>query len=105
MLVFIDESGDPGMELAKGASDVFVTVAVIFEDDAQADACSHRIDSLRKELGLPAHVEFKFTKSSNKFRTSFLSAISSFNFFFMAVVIQKERLAKEDLRKKESFYQ
>jgi hypothetical protein len=33
MLVFVDESGDPGMEPERGASDVFVTVAVIFEDD------------------------------------------------------------------------
>jgi hypothetical protein len=33
MLIFIDESGDPGFKLNKGASPIFVAVMVIFEED------------------------------------------------------------------------
>ena len=31
MLVFIDESGDPGFSLERGASPIFVAAMVIFE--------------------------------------------------------------------------
>jgi hypothetical protein len=38
MLVFIDESGDPGFRLEKGSSAVFVAALAAFRDPAQARA-------------------------------------------------------------------
>lgn len=36
MLVFIDDSGDPGFKIEKGSSSVFVIALVIFDDDLEA---------------------------------------------------------------------
>ncbi len=63
MLVFVDESGDPGMDLSKGASAYFVVTAVLFEDHDEAKACDQKIDHIRKELGLSEWAEFHFNKS------------------------------------------
>ena len=39
MLVFVDESGDPGMKLGAGSSDLFVLTAVLFQDRDEALRC------------------------------------------------------------------
>ncbi|MBI2315295.1 DUF3800 domain-containing protein [Candidatus Daviesbacteria bacterium] len=36
MLVFIDDSGDPGFKLDKGSTSHFIIACVIFEDDLEA---------------------------------------------------------------------
>jgi hypothetical protein len=36
VLVFIDESGDAGLDVARGASPVFVAAMAIFDDDSAA---------------------------------------------------------------------
>ena len=36
MLVFVDESGDPGMKLGLGSSEFFVLTLVIFENNEEA---------------------------------------------------------------------
>lgn len=36
MLVFIDDSGDPGFKLDKGSSRFFVICSVIFDDTARS---------------------------------------------------------------------
>ena len=50
MLVFIDESGDPGMNKKIGSSEYFIVTAVAFEDHEEATRCDERIDTLRQEL-------------------------------------------------------
>jgi hypothetical protein len=104
MFVFVDESGDPGLDLERGASKFFVVTAVIFEDEQQVQKCSKRIDELRKEAGLPGHVEFKFVKTSDKNRVRFLSAMNAFEFFYLSLVINKANLGEGILDSKESFY-
>lgn len=37
MLVFIDDSGDPGFKLQKGSSLIFVIGCVIFDDELEAE--------------------------------------------------------------------
>jgi len=51
MLVFIDESGDPGLKIEKGSSRFFTIALVIFEDKEEALACDQRIKLLKRELG------------------------------------------------------
>jgi hypothetical protein len=50
MLVFIDESGDPGLKPDSGSSDYFIVTLVVFEDNDEALATDHRIECLKKEL-------------------------------------------------------
>jgi hypothetical protein len=105
MWVFVDESGDPGMELGSGTSDQFVVVAVLFESREDADACDRRIETLRAELGLSARSEFKFTKSSDRVREAFMKAVAPHNFFYVAAVIDKGRLGSDLFATPGSFYQ
>jgi len=72
MLVFVDESGDPGMKLDKGSSALFIVTAVLFEDRDEALACDQKIDHIRKELGLTEKTEFHFNQSRKSVREYFL---------------------------------
>lgn len=47
MLVFIDDSGDPGFKLDKGSSAFFVIALVIFDDEMQAEKVAIAIKELR----------------------------------------------------------
>ena len=51
MLVFIDESGDPGLKLHEGSSAYFIISLVVFEDHDEAIACDQKIQLLKRELG------------------------------------------------------
>lgn len=73
MYVFVDESGDPGMNLEAGSSPFFVVTAVTFQEEEHMDDCGSKIDAVRQQLGLPAHVEFKFAKSSDSVREVFFA--------------------------------
>ncbi len=80
MLVFIDESGDPGRKILNGSSTHFVIGLVTFGDNDDALETDRRIDSLREELGLPPGYEFHFSKNSKRIREAFLNAVSPFPF-------------------------
>jgi len=106
MLVFIDESGDPGLKIEKGSSRYFTIGLVVFEDNDEALACDQRIKLLKKELGLPENYELHFKRNSDRVRRAFLAAVSPYNFFYYGIVINKnpEKLWGEGFRSKESFY-
>lgn len=59
MLVFTDDSGDPGFKLQKGSSPVFVIALVIFDDSLIAEEVSLVVKKLRRELKVPDRFEFK----------------------------------------------
>jgi hypothetical protein len=102
MLVFVDESGDAGMKLSAGSSEFFVVTAVLFEDHDEANQCDERINLIRTEIGLSEHYEFHFSKSSKAVRCNFLKKIASFDFFYLAVVLNKPRLYSPGFQVKES---
>ncbi|UWR37655.1 DUF3800 domain-containing protein [Sulfitobacter sp. W074] len=103
MLVFIDESGDPGFKLTKGSSPNFVTTMVIFDDYSQAKACQTRISKLKGQLRVKP--EFKFSKLYGPHRDTFFDEISEFDFRTRSIVVQKDLIYSEALRTvKESFY-
>lgn len=104
MLLFIDESGDPGLKIGAGSSKYFIVALVAFEDHDEALAADDRISLLRKERGLPDNSEFHFTKTKPADRRTFLKAIAPYNFFYSGIVIDKARLARGDFKFKESFY-
>ena len=105
MLVFIDESGDPGFDIEHGSTQWFVVTTVVFRTEEAANACRHRIKAIRGDLKLPQTAEFKFSKSSNRVREYFLNAVAAHDFFYMAAVFDKTKLAVPDLRTKTAFYQ
>lgn len=105
MLVFIDDSGDPGFKIEKGSSSIFVIVLIIFDDDLEAEKASLSIKELRRKLGVSDKYEFKFNKTNRKFRTAFFNTVGSYKYRVRAIVTDKNVIYSQRLRtKKENFY-
>lgn len=106
MLVFIDESGDPGLKIEKGSSRFFSIALVVFEDNDEALACDQRIGLLKRELGWEERSEFHFKMNSDRVRKAFLQAVNPYNFFYYGIVINKDlnKLWGEGFKDKKSFY-
>lgn len=104
MLIFIDESGDPGLNIEAGSSKNFIVALVAFEDHNEALAADDRISLLRKEQGFPASFEFHFNKMKPAYRRMFLEAIASYDFFYCAVVMDKSKLTERHVQFKESIH-
>lgn len=106
MWVFIDESGDSGLQIENGSSRFFTVSLVIFEDDEEAIACDKRIELLKRELGWATQSEFHFKRNSDKVRKVFLEAVSPYNFFYYGIVINKDpkKLYGPGFQNKSSFY-
>ncbi len=90
MLVFIDDSGDPGFKIEKGSSKVFVIALVIFDDNLVAEETAVALKKLRRDLKFPDTVEFKFHKSRKNVKEKFLQTCSKFTFRIRAVVVKKD---------------
>ncbi|MBU1046450.1 DUF3800 domain-containing protein [Patescibacteria group bacterium] len=106
MLVFIDESGDPGLKMNSGSSRFFTIALVVFEDYDEATNCDRRIELLKKELSWSDNSEFHFKKNSLRVRDSFFKAVMPYNFFYYGIVINKDpnKLYGEGFKNKSSFY-
>lgn len=105
MLVFIDDSGDPGFRFDKGSSRIFLICCVIFNDDLEAERTAVAIKELRRELKFPDNVEFKFNKSQRDVREKFLRCVNRFKFEARALIIDKKLIRSNELREnKNSFY-
>lgn len=105
MLIFVDDSGDPGFKIEKGSSPVFVIACVIFDDELEAEKTAVAIKELRRKLKKSDNFEFKFNKASREFRLKFLEHISRFKFRFRAIVFEKTKIKSDELKtSKQSFY-
>lgn len=105
MLIFIDDSGDPGFKIEKGSSPVLVIVCVIFDDELEAEKTAVAIKELRRKLKKSDKFEFKFNKTNREFRLKFLQEVSHFKFRFRAIVFEKTKIKSDELKtSKQSFY-
>ena len=104
MLVFLDESGDPGMKLQQGSSEYFFVTLVIFEDNEEALRADHHIAALREQLRLDASFEFRLNKMNYRLRTRFLREMCGFNFCYYTIALRKGQLTARGFRFSESFY-
>ncbi|OGM15199.1 hypothetical protein A3D84_04675 [Candidatus Woesebacteria bacterium RIFCSPHIGHO2_02_FULL_42_20] len=105
MLVFIDDSGDPGFKFEKGSSKIFVIAMVIFNDDLEAEKTSVAIKETRRKLKVSDLYEFKFNKANRKFRNTFFGAIKKFDFEIRAVVINKSDIQDPKFKERKfNFY-
>ncbi|NJO34329.1 MAG: DUF3800 domain-containing protein [Rhodospirillales bacterium] len=96
MLVFIDESGDPGFKIAKGSDPVFALGMVIFKTAAAAGMVGEVIQLLREEIGHKP--EFKFSKCSGSVRDAFFRRVAGCDFSVRALVVNKEVIYSGQLR-------
>ena len=92
MLVFIDESGDPGMNSHQR---YFVIVVLIFDDLDQAIRMQTRIKYLLKSSG---KVEFRFSQCKAAERDAFFQEVNQFTFRVGAVIVDKEVIRSAALR-------
>ena len=92
MLVFIDESGDPGVNSNQR---FFVIAVLIFDDPKQALAMQTKITCLLSRLG---KAEFKFSKSKAAERDAFFLAIEQFDFRVSAIIVDKSIIRSYALR-------
>jgi hypothetical protein len=104
MLLFVDESGDPGLKIDAGSSRYFVIALVGFDDHDEALAADDRISLLRNEQGFPANFEFHFNKMKPAFRRMFLEAVAPYNFFYFGIVMDKTKLREREFPFKDSIY-
>ena len=105
MLIFIDDSGDPGFKMEEGSSKVFVIALVIFNDPLDAEETALKIKRLKQKLKLNEKYEFKFNKCKRDFRVDFLSTVSDCRFIIKAIVMDKSKIYGKNLRQsRESFY-
>jgi hypothetical protein len=103
MLIFIDESGDPGFKLGRGSTAVFVAVMVAFADGKAARATTAAIDALAARLKIRG--EFKFSQSRDAVRDDFFDVVRHCDFRVRAIVVRKGRVYSPHLRsEKEDFY-
>lgn len=105
MLVFIDDSGDPGFKLEKGSSKCFVIALAVFDDPLEAEKTSLAIKELRRKLKVSDYYEFKFNKMDKNFKKQFIETVRNFKFRIRAIVVRKEIIHSPRLRNyKEDFY-
>lgn len=105
MLVFIDDSGDPGFKFDKGSTAFFVIACIIFSDDLEVERVGVSIKELKRALKFPDEVEFKFNKSSRKIRERFLKSVNGFDFKIRCLIIDKRIIKSDKLKNdKNSFY-
>jgi hypothetical protein len=103
MLVFIDESGDPGFKLDSGSSPVFVVAMVIFADSNASRATEQAIRDAKARLRVAK--EFKFNTTSRPVRDGFFRAVAGSPFRVRAIVVNKAMIRSANLRSnKERFY-
>ena len=105
MLVFIDDSGDPGFKFDKGSSTHFVIACIVFDDNLDAEETALKIKRLRRSLGWRDDHKFKFNKASKDIRLAFLNEIKSCKFRVRAIVADKSIIRSVELRRnKNKFY-
>ncbi|MEX0739573.1 MAG: DUF3800 domain-containing protein [Pseudohongiella sp.] len=95
MLAYVDESGCTGMRLNKGATPFFTVTAVLFDQRDEATRCFERIESLKTLLKVPR--EFHFTNLTHDRRISFFEEMKHFQFEYVAVAFDKNKIASEGL--------
>ena len=104
MLVFIDDSGDPGFKLDSGSSRFFVIACIVFDDNLDAEETALKIKRLRKSLKWRDEHEFKFNKATKQVRIEFLKTVNDCSFRIRAIVADKSLIRSNDLRKNKNLF-
>lgn len=104
-IAFVDDSGDPGFNIEKGASQNFVVALVVFRDTLEAEKTAIAIKEFKRNHKIPDTTEIKFNKSKREIRVDFLESIKDFGFSVYAIRVEKRKIHSDELKnKKDSFY-
>lgn len=104
-IAFVDDSGDPGFNIKKGASQNFVVALVVFQDTLEAEKTAVAIKELKRKHKIPDNTEIKFNKSRKDIRVDFLESVKGFDFSVYAIRVDKSNVHGDELKnKKDSFY-
>ena len=105
MLVFIDDSGDPGFKIGSGSTPFFVIAMVIFDDNLEVEKVAVAIKQLKRDLKFSEDTEFRFFKTKRENRIKFLNIINSFKFKVRCLVVNKSIIKSPELKnKRDKFY-
>lgn len=105
MLIFLDDSGDPGFKLNKGSTSHFIIAMVIFDDELEAEKTAVAIKELKRKLGFSENMEFRFFKNSQNVRVKFLETVKKFKFRVRCLIVDKSVIHSDELKNsKNSFY-
>ncbi|MCL1877061.1 DUF3800 domain-containing protein [Candidatus Saccharibacteria bacterium] len=105
MLVFLDDSGDPGFKLDKGSSSHFVIACVIFNDKLEAEEAALIMKKYRQKVGWKEGSEFKFNKTNKLKIKEVLEEVCRIDFRVRAICVDKLKIYSRELKtRKESFY-
>lgn len=104
-LIFIDDSGDPGFKMNRGASRIFVICCIVFDDHVDAEFASANLKMLKKQLGWKQEREFKFHRATEEQKAIFFKTLKTLNFHIYATIVDKTSIQEPPLKKCDSFYQ
>ena len=90
-LVFIDDSGDPGIK--SHSSSHLVMAAVVFNDDLVAEEAALAMRKFRRQLGWTDDHEYKFNKTKKDYIKQVLRLVSQYDFSIYAVVVNKAKFS------------
>lgn len=104
-IAFVDDSGDPGFNIEKGASKNFVVALVVFHDTLEAEKTAIAIKEFKRKHKIPDDTEIKFNKSKREIRAGFLESVKDFDFSVYSIHVDKAKVHGDELKnKKDSFY-
>ncbi len=101
MFVYLDESGDTGFTFHQGSTRYLVITLLLVDDPIPLQTA---ITDLRHRLGFAARNEFKFYKSREDVRLSFLHMLRRQTFTARILVIDKTRITAPQMQKRDAFY-
>lgn len=90
-LVFIDDSGDPGVK--SHSSSHLVMAAVVFNDDLVAEEVALVMRKFRRQIGWTDDHEYKFRKTKKDYIKQVLHLVVQYDFAIYAVVINKAKFS------------
>ena len=101
LYAYLDESGDPGFH--ETATPFFVLTLLLVDYQCQT-GLREAVDRLRVDLGFSRDPEFRFASTPPATRRRFLTAVRSWEFLAVALVVEKSRVGEPHLKSRESLY-
>jgi hypothetical protein len=90
--IFIDESGDLGISMSKGSSEVFVIAICVFKSEGDLIYASQIINKFKVSIGKSSKYEMKFRKLNKEERFRFYNLIKPVKVIIRYVVWRKRNL-------------
>ena len=89
-LVFVDESGNPGIKDEQGE---FVIVGVVVIEENDLAKISEEFSKIKQQMNWGADFEFKFSKTNKNIIIKLLKSLSNINFEIYALIFDKKDIS------------